>query len=380
MVVRQHLADLAEVAGRDASLVVEAGNLGPEVVVAIVATPAGVEVDVHLGDLADHAALGVVGDLPIFGDVHLGAVGSSDQGHLLHAATHGHAGDLLDVAALVHVIVHRDEEEVVPLVARVGVVLVRGPRQSVAVDCSLAGVVVLGEAHEALAGVEGGALVALVQVREAEVGVVGRVLVDAVLVVGLRAVPVPVVRLAVLGPAAHCRVRRAGGVASGVRHGALEVGQLARPRDASALRGSVVERPDELGVALQDRRGRLVVRLVDRLDLLLPVAAAVEEHLFEVHVGALLGCVRERDLLRRIIDLVADLLGGGPRGVELGLEVLFGRGGAVAGDGAGGAVDLVLVGLEERLAAAFALELETEWACEARLRDRGVEAQCQNGG
>mmetsp|Transcript_25092 Transcript_25092/g.56684 ORF Transcript_25092/g.56684 Transcript_25092/m.56684 type:complete len:256 (-) Transcript_25092:188-955(-) len=255
MVVRQHLADLAEVAGRDASLVVEAGNLGPEVVVAIVATPAGVEVDVHLGDLADHAALGVVGDLPIFGDVHLGAVGSSDQGHLLHAATHGHAGDLLDVAALVHVIVHRDEEEVVPLVARVGVVLVRGPRQSVAVDCSLAGVVVLGEAHEALAGVEGGALVALVQVREAEVGVVGRVLVDAVLVVGLRAVPVPVVRLAVLGPAAHCRVRRAGGVASGVRHGALEVGQLARPRDASALRGSVVERPDELGVALQNRRG-----------------------------------------------------------------------------------------------------------------------------
>ena len=52
-------------------------------------------------------------------------------------ATHGHAGDLLDVAALVHVVVHRDVEEVVPLVARVCVVLVRGPSKSVAVDLSL---------------------------------------------------------------------------------------------------------------------------------------------------------------------------------------------------------------------------------------------------
>ena len=151
----------------------------------------------------------------------------------------------------------------------------------------------------------------------------------------------------------------------------------------------------------------MVVRLVNRLDLLLPVATAVEEHLLKVHVGALLGCVRERNDLRRVVDLVADLLGGGPRGVELGLEVLLGSEGAVAGDGAGGAVDLVLVCLEERLAAAFAwrgpgridwsqklgrrrpinltqtrltLELESEWACEARLRDRGVEAQGQNGG
>jgi len=77
-----------------------------------------------------------------------------------------------------------------------------------------------------------------------------------------------------------------------------------------------------------------------------------------VHVGALLGGVRERDVLRRVVDIVADLLGGGPRGVELGLEVFFGRGCAVAGDGAGGAVDLVLVGLEERLAAAFACREE----------------------
>jgi len=73
-----------------------------------------------------------------------------------------------------------------------------------------------------------------------------------------------------------------------------------------------------------------------------------------VHVFALLGGVRERDVLSCIVDLVADLLGGGPRGVELGLEVFLGRGGAIARDGAGGAVDLVLVGLEERLAAAFA--------------------------
>ena len=92
VVVRQHLTNFAEIAGRDLTLVIEKGYLGIEVVVTIVTTPAGVEVDVHLGDLADHAVIGVVGDLPNFRDVYLSAVGSSDQGHLLRAARVGEVG------------------------------------------------------------------------------------------------------------------------------------------------------------------------------------------------------------------------------------------------------------------------------------------------
>ena len=213
-------------------------------------------------------------------------------------------------------------------------------------------VVVLGEAEEsfvALVPVGGSA----VEVDEAEVGVVGGVLVDAVLVVGGGAVAVVVVRLPVLGPAAHGRV-------GGARDGALEVLQGTRPLRAPALRRALEEDPDMFGVFLQYVRGGIGHA---SLDVLLPVGAAVEEHRLEVEVIAAPCGVGEGDLLLTEVELIAQRLDS--PAAKLREEVLLGGGGARRGDAAGGVVNLLFVGRDDGLGVARAIDIEAEAATQA---------------
>mmetsp|Transcript_13162 Transcript_13162/g.28408 ORF Transcript_13162/g.28408 Transcript_13162/m.28408 type:complete len:332 (+) Transcript_13162:2034-3029(+) len=302
--VGQNSPDLTKLRCRHITIVIQPGRVSPEVIVAVVPSPAGIKVDFHFGEMNGHV-LSVEHHFPIFSHIHLGTVTSCREGHLIHATAHGTAGDVLDVSTLVHVVIHAHIKQIVRLVAADGAVLVIGPRKTVAVDGSLAVVIIAGELREALGGIVAGGLLALGEVGEDEVGVVGGILIYAVLVVGLGAIPVVVIRLAILRPAAHGCVGRAGGKFIRIFHTRLKVGQHARPLNTTSPGNALIESFHLLSVLLQITRCRLIGSFVSSLDLLLPISATVEKHLFEIHVSPAVGRGGEGHLVLCSVHSVA---------------------------------------------------------------------------
>mmetsp|Transcript_3143 Transcript_3143/g.6959 ORF Transcript_3143/g.6959 Transcript_3143/m.6959 type:complete len:392 (+) Transcript_3143:1999-3174(+) len=368
--VGQNSPDLTKLRCRHITIVIQPGRVSPEVIVAVVPSPAGIKVDFHFGEMNGHV-LSVEHHFPIFSHIHLGTVTSCREGHLIHATAHGTAGDVLDVSTLVHVVIHAHIKQIVRLVAADGAVLVIGPRKTVAVDGSLAVVIIAGELREALGGIVAGGLLALGEVGEDEVGVVGGILIHAVLVIRPGAIPVVVSRLAILRPAAHGSMGRA----------VVEVGEgvfpLAGPGDAAVLCGVSVKFIDFTGVLPEDGGRDLipvgVLGFVKGFDLLLPFAAAVVEQLLEVKVGALVGGVGERNYGGIVVQGLAQ---HGPRvhaglrasecGKQLGVEIFLRRELVLRAGGTHDVEHLRSVFFQEHIVGAVAGNVsEGEWPADA---------------
>jgi len=202
---------LSKLLSGDVLLIVKLGDVGPEVIVAVVDSSAGVEVDVDSGELGvEDGVFSVISDGDGFGQINLGAVRSANGWHLFNASTHGRSRNILDVSTLVHVIIHAHEEQIVRFVSRGVIVDVVRPREAVAMNGSLA-LVVIARKNYSVSGIEFSGGIPTLEVDEAEIGIVGGIVVNAVLVVRLGAIPVVVIRLTILRPAAHSSIGRTGG-------------------------------------------------------------------------------------------------------------------------------------------------------------------------
>mmetsp|Transcript_31448 Transcript_31448/g.57591 ORF Transcript_31448/g.57591 Transcript_31448/m.57591 type:complete len:260 (-) Transcript_31448:2416-3195(-) len=202
---------LSKLLSGDVLLIVKLGDVGPEVIVAVVDSSAGVEVDVDSGELGvEDGVFSVISDGDGFGQINLGAVGSANRWHLFDASTHGRSRNILDVSTLIHVIIHAHEEQIVRLVPCSFIVDVVRPRKAMAVNRSLA-IVVVTRINYGASGINSRRCITTLEVDEAEIRIVSGILVNAILVVSLGAIPVVVIRLTILGPAAHGSICRTGG-------------------------------------------------------------------------------------------------------------------------------------------------------------------------
>jgi hypothetical protein len=101
----------------------------------------------------------------------------------------------------------------------------------------------------------------------------------------------------------------------------------------------------------------------ESLDVLLPVGAAVEEHLLEVEVIAASGGIGEGDLLLCEVKIVAQRLDS--LSAKLREEVILSGCDARRGDAASGVVNLFFIGREYGRGVARAVDFEAEAATQA---------------
>jgi len=171
-------------------------------------------------------------------------------------------------------------------------------------DASLA-LVVVTWINNGASEIQSRRCITTLEVDKAEIRIVSGIIVNAFLIVGLGAIPVVVIRLAILRPAAHGSVGRTGGKFIRVFHTRLKVGQHARPLNTTSPGNALIESFHLLSVLLQITRCRLIGSFVSSLDLLLPISATVEKHLFEIHVSPAVGRGGEGHLVLCSVHSVA---------------------------------------------------------------------------
>mmetsp|Transcript_25830 Transcript_25830/g.55579 ORF Transcript_25830/g.55579 Transcript_25830/m.55579 type:complete len:317 (-) Transcript_25830:713-1663(-) len=204
-IIRQDPSHLAKLFGSHFSIIIQTRSICPQVIIAIVSSPTRIEINFHLGHLA-RKCRSIKHHFPILCQIHLSTITSCRDGHLIHAAAHGHAWNVLDISTLMHVIVHAHKEQIIANVPTDAIVLVVGPCKAVAVDTSLAIVAISREDDEAIVGIQASGTIALGQVGKAQIGIIGGGLVDTVYIVGRGTVTVAIIGLTILRPAAHGRM------------------------------------------------------------------------------------------------------------------------------------------------------------------------------
>mmetsp|Transcript_15503 Transcript_15503/g.22049 ORF Transcript_15503/g.22049 Transcript_15503/m.22049 type:complete len:391 (-) Transcript_15503:689-1861(-) len=188
----------------DLAFVEETAHVSPEIVVTVIDSLARIEVDINESDASINLiGSAIVSDPEPLGGVNLGTVRASDGGHLLDASTHGRTRNILDVSTLIHVVIHCHKEDVVTLVPSRRIINIIGPCQSMTMDCTLTVTVVARESNQSFCCVSSRDFTSF-HINVAQICVISWILVNTVLAVSVSGtVTIVVIRLTILGPAAH---------------------------------------------------------------------------------------------------------------------------------------------------------------------------------